>query len=262
MGKVRVGQIAKELNIKVTEAIVRLKELGIDAKSNLSTIEEVVANRLRSEFGAARSAAKMAQPAAPKIPKIVTIKRPGAPVPPGVTLPVITRPPAPPAPVPEAPKSAAGAPAPTRSPIPARPGSPVPPPRGPGMVRPGTPGAPFPAGAPRPGGPAVPGRPAPKLIPASAVERMRTGSVIVDLAAETGGNCEVTVPGDVVEHGGVTVIGTRNLPATMAFHASQLYSRNVGALLLHLAPEGELVLDWEDEITRGACVTRSEGAAA
>jgi len=109
---------------------------------------------------------------------------------------------------------------------------------------------------------AVPGRPAPKLIPASAVERMRTGSVIVDLAAETGGNCEVTVPGDVVEHGGVTVIGTRNLPATMAFHASQLYSRNVGALLLHLAPEGELVLDWEDEITRGACVTRSEGAAA
>jgi len=160
MGKVRVGQIAKELNIKVTEAIVRLKELGIDAKSNLSTIEEVVATRLRSEFGAARSAAKMAQPAAPKIPKIVTIKRPGAPVPPGVTLPVITRPPAPPAPVPEAPKSAAGAPAPTRSPIPARPGSPVPPPRGPGMVRPGTPGAPFPAGAPRPGGPAVPGRPA------------------------------------------------------------------------------------------------------
>jgi NAD(P) transhydrogenase subunit alpha len=109
---------------------------------------------------------------------------------------------------------------------------------------------------------AVPGRPAPKLIPASAVEHMRTGAVIVDLAADTGGNCEVTVPGDVVEHGGVTVIGTRNLPSTMAFHASQLYSRNVGALLLHLAPEGELVLDWEDEITSGACVTRPEGAAA
>ena len=109
---------------------------------------------------------------------------------------------------------------------------------------------------------AVPGRPAPKLIPASAVERMRAGSVIVDLAAETGGNCEVTVPGEVVQHGAVTVIGTRNLPSTMAFHASQLYSRNVGALLLHLAPEGELVLDWEDEITNGACVTRAEGAAA
>jgi NAD(P) transhydrogenase subunit alpha len=105
---------------------------------------------------------------------------------------------------------------------------------------------------------AVPGRPAPKLIPARAVERMRPGSVIVDLAAETGGNCELTAPGDVVEHGGVTIVGTRNLPSTMAYHASQLYSRNVGALLLHLAPEGELALDWEDEITRGACVTREE----
>ncbi len=107
---------------------------------------------------------------------------------------------------------------------------------------------------------AVPGRPAPKLIPASAVERMRAGSVIVDLAAETGGNCEVTVPGETVEHGGVTVIGARNLPSTMAYHASQLYSRNVGALLLHLAPDGELTLDWDDEITRGACVTRPEAA--
>ena len=105
---------------------------------------------------------------------------------------------------------------------------------------------------------AVPGRPAPKLIPASAVEAMRSGSVIVDLAAETGGNCEVTVPGEVVEHAGVTIIGTRNLPSTMAYHASQLYSRNVGALLLHLAPEGDLVLDWDDEITSGACITRAE----
>jgi H+-translocating NAD(P) transhydrogenase subunit alpha len=107
---------------------------------------------------------------------------------------------------------------------------------------------------------AVPGRPAPKLIPASAVEGMRPGSVIVDLAAETGGNCELTVPGEVVEHGATTVIGTTNLPSLMAFHASQLYSRNVGALLLHLAPNGELVLDWEDEITAGACVTRAESA--
>jgi H+-translocating NAD(P) transhydrogenase subunit alpha len=105
---------------------------------------------------------------------------------------------------------------------------------------------------------AVPGRPAPKLIPASAVERMRRGSVIVDLAAETGGNCEVTVPGETVEHDGVAVIGELNLPSSMAYHASQLYSRNVGALLLHLAPEGELVLDWDDEITSGACVTRPE----
>ena len=104
---------------------------------------------------------------------------------------------------------------------------------------------------------AIPGRPAPKLIPASAVERMRPGSVIVDLAAETGGNCEATVRGEVVEHGGVTVIGTTNLPSLMAYHSSQLYSRNVSALLMHLAPNGELALDWDDEITSGACVTRS-----
>ena len=105
---------------------------------------------------------------------------------------------------------------------------------------------------------AVPGRPAPTLIPASAVENMRRGSVIVDLAAETGGNCELTKPGEVVEHDGVAVDGTTNLPSLMAFHASQLYSRNVAAFLQHLAPEGELVLDWDDEITAGACVTRQE----
>ena len=104
---------------------------------------------------------------------------------------------------------------------------------------------------------AIPGRPAPKLIPASAVERMRPGSVIVDLAADTGGNCEATVRGEVVEHGGVTVIGTTNLPSLMAYHSSQLYSRNVSALLMHLAPNGEFALDWDDEITAGACVTRS-----
>jgi NAD(P) transhydrogenase subunit alpha len=103
---------------------------------------------------------------------------------------------------------------------------------------------------------AIPGRPAPKLIPTSAVERMRPGSVIVDLAAETGGNCEATVRGEVVEHGGVTVIGTSNLPSLMAYHSSQLYSRNVSALLMHLAPSGELALDWDDEITAGACVTK------
>jgi NAD(P) transhydrogenase subunit alpha len=105
---------------------------------------------------------------------------------------------------------------------------------------------------------AVPGRPAPRLIPTSAVEKMRAGSVVVDLAAESGGNCELTVAGEVVEHAGVSVVGTTNLPSLMAYHASQLYSRNVAALLQHLAPAGELVLDWEDEITAGACVTRPE----
>ena len=105
---------------------------------------------------------------------------------------------------------------------------------------------------------AIPGRPAPKLIPASAVEKMRPGSVIVDLAAETGGNCEVTRPGEVIDVNGVTIVGTLNLPSAMPGHASQLYSRNVSALLEHLAPSGELSLDWEDEITAGACVTRPE----
>ncbi len=101
---------------------------------------------------------------------------------------------------------------------------------------------------------AVPGRPAPKIIPASAVESMRPGSVIVDLAAETGGNCELTEPGEIVERAGVTLVGLTNVPSTMPYHASMLYSRNVQALLLHLAPEGELTLDWSDEITSGASV--------
>jgi len=109
---------------------------------------------------------------------------------------------------------------------------------------------------------AIPGRPAPKLIPAAAVQRMRRGSVIVDLAAETGGNCELTKPGEIVSVGGVDVVGTLNLPSTMPFHASQLYARNVAALLTHLAPGGELSLDWEDEITSGACVTRPRTEAA
>ena len=107
----------------------------------------------------------------------------------------------------------------------------------------------------------IPGRPAPRLIPAGAVTAMRPGSVIVDLAAETGGNCELTEPGEVVERDGVTIVGLTNIPATMPFHASQLYARNVSALLQHLAPEGELALDWDDEITAGACVTREKVAA-
>jgi H+-translocating NAD(P) transhydrogenase subunit alpha len=110
---------------------------------------------------------------------------------------------------------------------------------------------------------AVPGRPAPKIIPASAVEAMRPGSVLVDLAADSGGNCDLTKPGEIVEQAGVTLVGLTNLPSSMPYHASTLYSRNVQALLLHLAPEGELSLDWSDEITSGACVAgKKEGAAA
>ncbi|MGZ6728155.1 MAG: Re/Si-specific NAD(P)(+) transhydrogenase subunit alpha [Gaiellaceae bacterium] len=108
----------------------------------------------------------------------------------------------------------------------------------------------------------IPGRPAPRLIPASAVAAMRPGSVIVDLAAEAGGNCELTEPGEEVVREGVTIVGLTNLPSTMPYHANQLYARNVNALLLHLAPEGELALDFDDEITKGACVTRKEEVPA
>src|SRR5437588_1052799 len=108
----------------------------------------------------------------------------------------------------------------------------------------------------------VPGRPAPRLIPATAVRGMRPGSVVVDVAAEAGGNCELTEPGETVEREDVTIVGLTNLPSTMPYHASQLYARNVSALLQHLAPQGELELDWADEITAGACVTRKTEVAA
>jgi NAD(P) transhydrogenase subunit alpha len=91
---------------------------------------------------------------------------------------------------------------------------------------------------------------------------MRPGSVIVDLAAETGGNCELTEPGEIVERENVTIVGLVNLPSTMPDAASRLYARNVHALLMHLAPDGELKLDWDDEITRGACVAGRQEVAA
>jgi NAD(P) transhydrogenase subunit alpha len=101
---------------------------------------------------------------------------------------------------------------------------------------------------------AIPGKRAPVLITEAAVLSMRPGSVIVDLAAETGGNCELTVPGETVVRHNVTIIGRLNWPSDMPQHASQMYSRNVQALLLHLVEDGELVLDFEDEITRETCV--------
>jgi NAD(P) transhydrogenase subunit alpha len=102
----------------------------------------------------------------------------------------------------------------------------------------------------------VPGRPAPKLIAASTVGQMRAGSCIVDLAAEAGGNCELTNPGQEIVREGVTIVGFTNLPSLMAADASRLYARNVSALLQHLAPGGELTLDFDDDITGGACVAR------
>ena len=103
----------------------------------------------------------------------------------------------------------------------------------------------------------VPGRPAPKLVTAEAVEGMRAGSVIVDLAGESGGNCELTKPGEVSIAHDVKIVSPLNLPSEMPEHASQLYARNVLALLeLMLDERGELALDFEDEIIAGACVVR------
>jgi NAD(P) transhydrogenase subunit alpha len=108
----------------------------------------------------------------------------------------------------------------------------------------------------------IPGRPAPRLIPASAVEAMRPGSVIVDLAAEAGGNCELTTPGEITVEHDVTIVGLTNLPSTMPYHASQLYSRNIVALVSLLVADGELKLDWSDEIVSGACVAGKQEVAA
>src|SRR5207247_4356765 len=102
---------------------------------------------------------------------------------------------------------------------------------------------------------AVPGRKAPLLVTAEMVKGMRAGSVIVDLAAETGGNVELTQAGKEIGVDGVTIIGTRNVPSTMPQTTSQLYARNVANLLLHLVKNGAVALDFADEITKAACVT-------
>jgi NAD(P) transhydrogenase subunit alpha len=114
---------------------------------------------------------------------------------------------------------------------------------------------------------AVPGRRAPLLVTEQAVRNMKPGSVIVDLAAETGGNCELTEPGQTVVREDVTIAGPLNLPASMPDHASSLYARNVQSLLELMVKEGELSLDFDDEVIAGACITRDgqivhEGARA
>ncbi len=104
---------------------------------------------------------------------------------------------------------------------------------------------------------AVPGRRAPLLVAEDAVRGMRPGSVIVDLAAETGGNCAVTRSGETIVAYGVTVIGTTNVPSTMPYDASVLYSRNIAALLAVIAKDGTLSLDESDEIVRGTMLVRA-----
>jgi len=115
---------------------------------------------------------------------------------------------------------------------------------------------------------AVPGRRAPVLVTERAVELMKPGSVIIDLAAESGGNCELTEPGQTVVRHDVKILGPLNVPSTMAEHASQLYARNIQSLLgLMISDEGQLSLDFDDEVIAGACITRDgeivhEGARA
>ena len=101
----------------------------------------------------------------------------------------------------------------------------------------------------------IPGRPAPLLITEDMVKDMRMGSVIVDIAAEAGGNCEVTEPGaEVIKHG-VVILGPLNIPSSMPVHASQMYSRNISSLLLHLVRDDQLYLDFDDAIIQGCCIT-------
>ncbi len=101
----------------------------------------------------------------------------------------------------------------------------------------------------------IPGRPAPLLIPTDMVNGMKPGSAIIDLAAENGGNCELTQGGEVIEHNGVKIDGTLNLPSSMQVHASQLYAKNVSTFVTYMVKDGELNLDMDDEIISGAMFT-------
>ena len=102
----------------------------------------------------------------------------------------------------------------------------------------------------------VPGRRAPILVTEEAVKLMKPGSVVVDLAGEQGGNCELTVPGETVIRYGVKIVAPLNLPSTLAEHASVLYARNIAALLDLMVTDGEMRLDFKDEVIAGACITR------
>jgi NAD(P) transhydrogenase subunit alpha len=101
----------------------------------------------------------------------------------------------------------------------------------------------------------VPGRPAPRIIARAAVERMRPGSVVVDIAAEQGGNCELTRAGEIVEHQGVKIVGPVNLAAELAYNASEMYARNLYNFLRPALVKGELAIDWSDEVFAQSCLT-------
>jgi NAD(P) transhydrogenase subunit alpha len=102
---------------------------------------------------------------------------------------------------------------------------------------------------------AVPGRPAPRIITGAMVADMKSGAVIVDLAAETGGNCELTKPGETVREGSVSVLGPLNVPSQLAEHASEMYCRNLVNFTSPFIKEGEIAIDWEDEVYQGSVLT-------
>jgi NAD(P) transhydrogenase subunit alpha len=104
---------------------------------------------------------------------------------------------------------------------------------------------------------AVPGKKAPLLVTTEMVEKMPSGSVLVDLAAERGGNCQLTRPGETVVHGGVTILGPTNLPSEVPYHASQLYSKNIATFVLYLVKDGQVRYDMDDEIIRETLITRA-----
>ena len=103
----------------------------------------------------------------------------------------------------------------------------------------------------------IPGKPAPILIPTSMVDAMKPGSIVMDLASENGGNCELTQKDEIIDHNGVTIDGTSNIPGTMPVHASELYAKNITALLTYMIKDGQLNLDLEDEIISGSMYTHN-----
>lgn len=104
---------------------------------------------------------------------------------------------------------------------------------------------------------AIPGRPSPKIIPAAVVEKMKPGSVIIDLASEGGGNCELTRPGERIEHQGVVIYGPLNVASMLPVHASEMYAKNLLNFLSPMIKHGELKLDWDDEVIRDSALTHA-----
>jgi NAD(P) transhydrogenase subunit alpha len=103
----------------------------------------------------------------------------------------------------------------------------------------------------------VPGRPAPRIVTTEMVEQMKPGSVVIDLAAEGGGNCELTVPSEKIDHNNVTVYGPVNVPSMLSAHASEMYARNLFNFVSPMIKDGELMLDWDDEVITESCLTHA-----